>query len=79
MEFLYDMLMERGYPIKAMRFTLLKEYSTLLSKEYNEVFDHISSRIVDDDIMELEKYIKTKINGTFTQIMEEFIHDYQSN
>jgi len=79
MEFLFNVLMERGISIKAIKFTLLKEYSTKLNKEYIDIFDYISSKALDGNIFELEKYIKNKVNGTFTKLIDSFTNDYKNS
>ena len=78
MEFLLTVLMERGVPIKAISLSLLKDYKNRLKVEYDEIFDHISSKALDGNIRELEKYIKTKVNGSFSSIINGFVHDYKN-
>jgi len=78
MEFLLTVLMERGVPIRTIDLSLLKDYKNRLKAEYDEIFDHISSKALDGDIIELQKYIKNKVNGSFSRIINGFVYDYKN-
>ena len=32
----------------------------------------------DGDIIALEQYVKDKVNGSFTKIIEDFLNEYES-
>jgi len=61
-----------AHPIK-----MIINYADELNKEYADILDYLHQNIAEGDIIALEKYIKTKVNGSFTKIIEDFVREYE--
>ena len=58
-------------------FSLLVKYSNELNREYGDILDYIHQNVKDGDIIALEKYVRHKVNGSFTSIIERFFKEYE--
>lgn len=79
MEYLIDILINRHKEITITSTKFLKKYSDRLTNEYANILDHIQSNAIYGDIIRLEKYIKEGINGNITEILDEFVENYEKN
>ena len=79
MEYLIDVLINRYRKITVTSTKFLKIYRDKLKNEYANALDYIQSNIVHGDIIQLEQYIKNRINGNITEILDEFIENYEKN
>ena len=75
-EFLISLLIARGYKIKVMNGLFLETYAQDLKKQYAEVLSTIRSEVVDGDLIMLEKYVRTNINGTISNTLRNFLNEY---
>ncbi len=78
MEYLEVILVVSFRKIYAHPFDLLVKYADKLNKEYADILDFISQNIVDGEIIALERYLRSKVNGSFTSIIEKFLIEYES-
>ena len=75
-EFLTDKFIQSGKQVKFIDITLVYEYSKSLELEYATLLDYITSNIAEGDIIEIEKYVKHKVNGSFTTLIQSFIYNH---
>lgn len=54
------------------------KYADRLNREYADIIDHIHQNIADGDIIGLEKHIRDKVNGSFTNIIGDFLNEYEN-
>ncbi len=76
MEYLEVVLIRSFRKIYVHPFSLLVKYSNELNREYGDILDYIHQNVLNGDIIALEKYVKNKVNGSFTQIIERYLDDY---
>jgi len=76
MEYLIQILMSSGRKIVETDVVLLYKYARSIEKEYAIILETIRSEALDGKLIELEKYVKKKVNGTFSRIIEHFLRDY---
>ena len=79
MEYLIDILINRHKKITITSTKFLKIYRDMLKSEYASVLDYIQSNIINGDIIYLEWFIRNKINGNITQILDIFIERYEES
>lgn len=79
MEYLEVVLVSSFRKIYAHPFSLLVKYSNELNREYGDILDYIHQNALDGDIIALEQYVKDKVNGSFTSIIERFFKEYDEN
>jgi len=60
-------------------FSLLVKYSNELNREYGDILDHLHQNVLNGDIIALEKYVRDKVNGSFTSIIKRFFVEYDEN
>lgn len=51
----------------------------MLKEEYAEMLDYIQSNVAYGKIIELEQFIRNRINGNITNILDDFIERYEEN
>lgn len=79
MEYLIDVLIDRHKKITITNTRFLKRYRDMLLDEYAMILDYIQSNAKDGDILHLEQYIRNGINGNITQILDNFVDDYEKS
>ena len=79
MEYLIEILIKRHKEIRIMGIRFLKTYRDKLKSEYIDVLGYIDSNIINGDIIHLEDFIKKRINGNITSILDNFIEDYEKS
>lgn len=79
MEYLIDTLVNRHKKITITSTNFLKMYSDRLKDEYAGVLDYIQSNIMNGDLIQLDRFIRNKINGNITEILDEFIEKYEED
>jgi len=79
MEYLIDILIKRHQKITITSTNFLKKYRDLLIQEYANVLDYLQSNIANGNIIDLEQYIKNRINGNITSILDDFVKNYEEN
>lgn len=75
-EFLVSLLISRGIKITAMDGFFLSSYAQRLKRQYAEVLSTIRSEAIDGDLIMLEKYVRTNINGSISKSLKEFLDEY---
>jgi len=55
------------------------KYADELNSEYADIIDYIHQNIANGDIIALEKYIRDKVNGSFTNIIGDFLNEYEQS
>ncbi len=78
MEYLEVVLVNSFRKIYVHPFSLLVKYSNELNREYGDILDYIHQNVLNGDIIALEKYVRDKVNGSFTSIIERFFKEYES-
>jgi len=78
LEYLEVILVSSLRKMYAHPFGLLVKYTNELNREYGDILDYIHQNALDGDIIGLEKYIRDKVNGSFTSIIERFFVEYES-
>ena len=76
--YLEAVLIKPGREIVAHPLKMIIQYSDELNSEYGEILDYLHQNVHNGDIIALEQYVKDKVNGSFTRIIRDFIHDYES-
>lgn len=79
MDYLIDILIYRYRKITITSNKFLKSYRNKLKLEYAQMLDYIQSNIMDGNLIELESYIKSGINGNITNILDEFVENYEKS
>ena len=79
MEYLIDILVNRYKTITVTSTKFLKHYRDELRKEYAQILDYVQSNVINGDILEMEHYIKQGINGNITDILDEFVENYEKS
>jgi hypothetical protein len=77
LEYLEAVLVRTFRKIYAHPFSLLVRYSNELEREYADILDHVQQTAGHGDIIGLEKYVRGKVNGSFTKIIKNFLVDYE--
>lgn len=62
-----------AHPLK-----MIIHYTDELNSEYGEILDYLHQNVQDGDIIALEQYVKDKVNGSFTKIIKDFVHEYEN-
>lgn len=73
------MLIRHGKKIVPTSVSFLEYYATKLRREYANILSTIRSEAAQGDLIELEKYVKHNVNGTFTTIITHFEQEYGKN
>lgn len=76
-DFLIDILVKRYECIRKTDVWLLYKFSRKLNKEYADLLDYIDSQAKEGEIIKLEKYVKKKVNGSFSNIIDKFVNAYK--
>lgn len=79
MEYLIEILLNRYKKLTITSVKFLKTYRDKLLKEYASILDYIQSNIINGDILYLERYIRNSINGNITNILDEFVDNYEKS
>ena len=79
MDYLIDILINRYKKITIISNKFLKTYRDKLKLEYAQMLDYIQSNIIDGKLIELESYIRRGINGNITNILDEFVENYEKS
>lgn len=79
MDYLIDILIHRYKKITITSNKFLKAYRDKLKLEYAQMLDYIQYSIMDGNLIELESYIRKGINGNITQILDEFVENYEKS
>lgn len=75
-EFLESILINSGREIMTHDLLFLTENVLKLNEEYAKLIDHIDHKIMLGEILKTEKEIKTAVNGKFTNIITNFLNQY---
>ena len=78
-EYLIDVLIKRSTTISEIAIKLLSTYSGELFQLWVNILEHVSLNIPEGEIIELDNYIKHKVNGEFTEIIKQFVFDYEKS
>ena len=73
------MLIRHGKKIVPTSVNFLEYYATKLRKEYANILSTIRSEAANGDLIELKKYVKHNVNGTFASIIRNFEEEYGKN
>jgi len=57
---------------------MLVKYADKLYLEYGQILDYLQQNVADGDIIALEQYVKDKVNGSFTNLIKDFLDEYES-
>jgi hypothetical protein len=79
MEYLIDVLINRYKKLTITSTKFLKTYRDKLRVEYARALDYIQTNVINGDIIQLEKYIRDRINGNITAILDEFVENYENS
>lgn len=79
MEYLVDILVNRYKKITVTSTKIFKAYRDKLKDIYAQILDYIEGKASSGDIISLEQYIKNKINGNITNILDEFVENYEKS
>ena len=79
MEYLMDILINRHKKITITSTNFLKMYRDMLKDEYAMVLDYVQSNIMNGDLIQLDRFIRNRINGNITEILDDFIEKYEEN
>lgn len=79
MDYLIDILIYRYKKITITSNKFLKAYRDKLKLEYAQILDFVQSSVMNGNLIELESYIRKGINGNITQILDEFVENYEKS
>jgi len=79
MEYLIDILVNRHKKITITSTKFLKTYRDMLKDEYAMVLDYVQSNVINGDLIQLNRFIRNRINGNITEILDDFIEKYEEN
>lgn len=73
------MLLERGKKIVPHEISFINKYGNRLRNLYAKLIDEIDYEISKGDLIQSEEYIKKQVNGRFTEVINDFIQEYDNN
>ena len=76
-EYLVRVLIIPGRKIIPQPLNKIMFYADELNKEYAEILDYLHQNVKNGDIIALEQYVKDKVNGSFTDIIKDFVYEYE--
>ena len=74
-----NVLIDKGREIIPIDQSFLTRFVVELEKEYATLLDYVEQEAKYGDIIELEKYVSRKINGSFTSTIRDFIRSYDKD
>lgn len=77
-DYLLSMLSNSGQKVGKVDMKLIKIYSNILRDKYSKTLEELSMRAPMGNILDMEKYVKKKVNGTFKSIIKRFLFKYES-
>lgn len=78
-EYLIDILIKKGYTIGPISLNLLNNYGGKLKNLWGKVLEYLDLNISNGEIMKLNRYIKEKVNGEFSKIINQFVFEYEKS
>lgn len=78
-KFLINVLIRKEKEIIPIDQSFLTKFVVELEKEYATLLDYIEQEAKHGDIIELEKYVSHKVNGSFTRTIKDFLWEYVQN